>query len=209
MAYPVFLKLEGRLCIVVGAGQVAERRVRRLVDAGARVCVVGLEATEGLQRLACGGKIQLVQRAFSESDLDSGFLAIAATDDRDVNQTVQAAAAARDILFCGADQHTDSDFIVPAVIQRSDLQLAISTNGYSPAYAKLLRTELENWLEEGHTGLLELLADLRPRVFAQFPDAPERRKAFWRQIVTPEILALARKGQWDDIEEQIALCLLS
>ena len=207
MRYPVFLKLEDKLCVVVGAGRVAERRVRGLCDANARVRVVGVTATEGILKLADEGAIHLCQRAFEPSDLDGSALVIAATDRAGVNRAVQAAAKCRGILFCGADRHTDSDFIVPAVVQRGDLQVAISTGGKSPVYTALLRREIEAFWKDGQ--LLDLLTDLRRRVYARFPNAPERRQAFWQQLVTDDMLALARKGKWAEIEERIEVCLSS
>ena len=207
MRYPVFLNLEDKLCVVVGAGRVAERRVRGLCNASARVRVVGITATEGILKLADEDAIHLYQRAFEPGDLDGSALVIAATDHAGVNREVQAAAKCRGILFCGADRHTDSDFIVPAVVRRGDLQVAISTGGNSPAYAVLLRREIEAFLEDGHAGLLDMMAGLRHRVYARFPDAPERRQAFWQQLVTDDTLALARKGKWTEIEERIEVCL--
>ena len=209
MRYPVFLKLEDRLCVVIGSGRVAERRVRGLCDAKARVRVVGITATKGIRELADEGAIHLCLRAFEPSDLDSSALVIAATDQIDVNRAVEAAAKYRGILFCGADPHTDSDFILPAVVRRGDLQVAISTGGHSPAYAALLRREIEAFLEDGHVGLLDRIAGLRRRVYARFPNAPERRQAFWRQLVTEDTLALARQGKWTEIEERIEVCLSS
>ncbi|MCY3870899.1 MAG: bifunctional precorrin-2 dehydrogenase/sirohydrochlorin ferrochelatase [Gemmatimonadetes bacterium] len=205
MRYPVFLKLEDKLCVVVGAGRVAERRVRGLCEAQARVRVVGITATEGILKLADEGAIHLYQRAFESGDLDGSALVIAATDQADINRAVQAAAKCRGILFCGADRFTDSDFIVPAVVRRGDLQVAISTGGNSPAYARLLRRDIEAFLDDGQ--LLDVMADLRRRVYARFPNAPERRQAFWQQLVTDDTLALARKGKWDEIEERIEVCL--
>ena len=207
MRYPVFLNLEDKLCVVIGAGRVAERRVRGLCNARARVRVVGITATEGILKLADEDAIHLYQRAFEPGDLDGSALVIAATDHAGVNREVQAAAKCRGILFCGADRHTDSDFIVPAVVRRGDLQVAISTGGNSPAYAVLLRREIEAFLEDGHAGLLDMMAGLRHRVYARFPDAPERRQAFWQQLVTDDTLALARKGKWTEIEERIEVCL--
>ncbi len=207
MRYPVFLNLEDKLCVVVGAGRVAERRVRGLCNASARVRVVGITATEGILKLADEDALHLYQRAFEPGDLDGSALVIAATDHAGVNRAVQAAAKCRGILFCGADRHTDSDFIVPAVVRRGDLQVAISTGGNSPAYAVLLRREIEAFLEDGHAGLLDMMAGLRHRVYARFPNAPERRQAFWQQLVTDDTLALARKGKWTEIEERIEVCL--
>ena len=209
MRYPAFLKLDDKPCVVIGAGRVAERRVRGLCDANAQVQVVGMVATEGIVNLAAAGAIRLCQRAFAPRDLEGFFLAMAATDNARVNRAVQKAARHRGVLFCGADSHTDSDFTVPAVVRRGALQLAISTDGKSPAYAKLLRRELEIYLEEGHAQLLDLLCDLRPKVHARFPDAPKRREKFWQRIVTPDTLTMARRGQWAEIEERIKACLSS
>ena len=209
MHYPVFLELKDKWCVVVGAGRVAERRVRGLCEAGARVRVVGINATEGVLKMADEGAVHLCLRAFEPGDLDGSALVMAATDQIDVNRAVAAAAKCRGILFCGADRHTDSDFIVPAVVRRSDLQVAISTGGNSPAYAALLRREIEAFLEDGHVGLLDMIAGLRRRVYARFPNAPERRQAFWQQLVTDDTLALARQGKWTEIEERIEVCLSS
>ena len=209
MRYPVFLNLDDKPCVAVGAGRVAERRVRGLRDANACVKVVGMNATPGIVNLAEAGAIHLCQRAFAPRDLDGCFLAIAATDNACVNRAVQVAAHRRGVLFCGADSHTDSDFTVPAVVRRGGLQLAISTDGKSPAYTKLLRRELETYLEEGHARLLDLLCDLRPKIYARFPDAPKCREKFWQQLVTPDILTMARRGQWAEIEERIEACLSS
>ena len=209
MRYPVFLDLKDKLCVVIGAGRVAERRVRGLCDVGAWVRVVGISATEGILKLADEGVIHFYQRAFEPGDLDGGALVIAATDQANVNRAVQAAAKCRGILFCGADPQTDSDFIVPAVVRRGDLQVAISTGGNSPAYAALLRREIEAFLEDGHAGMMDMIAGLRRRVYARFPNAPERRQAFWQQLVTDDTLALARQGKWAEIEEQIEKCLSS
>ena len=209
MRYPVFLDLKDKLCVLIGAGRVAERRVRGLCDAGARVRVVGIAATEGILKLADEGVVHLYQRAFEPGDLDGCTLVIAATDQANVNRAVQAAAKCRGILFCGADPQTDSDFVVPAVVRRGDLQVAISTGGNSPAYAALLRREIEAFLEDGHAGMMDMIAGLRRRVYARFPNAPERRQAFWQQLVTDDTLALARKGRWAEIEERIEKCLSS
>jgi len=207
MHYPVFLDLKGKKCAVIGAGRVGERRTRGLIASGACVAVIGGNATSELIQFKKKGHIQLLLKTFEASDLEGCFLVVAATNDSDVNCEIQDLAQKQGILFCGADHDTQSDFVVPAVIQQGHLQIAISTHGKSPAYAKLLRVELEKWLGDGHGRLLDLLADLRPQVFAQFSDDPDRRQMFWQDLVTPDLLALAQKGQWSQIEERIDVCL--
>lgn len=209
MRYPVFLKLDDKPCVVIGAGRVAERRVRGLCDAKARVKVVGMTATPGILTLADAGAVRLYRRAFEPGDVDGCFLAIAATDNACVNRAVQKVARRKGVLFCGADHHADGDFTVPAVVRRGALQLAISTGGGSPAYAALLRRELHAFLDAGHAQLLDLLCDLRPKIYARFPDSPEQRQKFWQQIVTPDTLTMARNGQWAELEERIRACLSS
>lgn len=209
MAYPIFLDISGKLCVVVGAGKVAERRVTGLIDAGALVRVVGIEASAGLVNLAKKGKLELWQQAFEPAVLDDCYLVVAATDDKVVNQRVQECANLQDILFCGADHTTQSDFTVPASIRRGDLHIGISTGGTSPAYAKLLRREMDAWLQDEHADFLDLLAELRPKVYAQHPNAPELRQQFWRELVTAENLALVRNGELAQIKERIDACLSS
>lgn len=209
MHYPVFLDLEGKKCAVIGAGRVGERRARGLITSGASVVVIGVTATSGLLQLHKTGEIQFFQKAFEASDIKDFFIVIAATNDLTVNRVIQGLAHKQGILFCGADHETQSDFVVPAVIQQGHLQIAISTHGKSPAYAKLLRVEIEKWLGDGHGRLLDVLAALRPQIFAQFSDDPDLRQKFWQNLVTPELIVLVQKGQWTQIEKRIDVCLSS
>jgi precorrin-2 dehydrogenase/sirohydrochlorin ferrochelatase len=170
--FPMFMKLEGKRCLVVGAGKVGEPKIAGLIGTGAALHVVALEATEGVHALATAGKIKLEIRAFTDSDLDGTFLAIVATASRALNSSIYREAQRRGVLCNVVDVPEYCDFYYPAVIRRGDLQIAISTNGQSPALAQKLRQQLElqfgpgyaRWVAElGATRKLVLASDLDPQ----------------------------------------------
>ena len=141
--FPMFMKLEGRSCLVVGAGTVGEPKISSLIEAGASVRVVALHATAAVTEWAEAGAITWEARAFKSADLDGAFLVIAATNSRDLNAAIFHEARQRNILCNVVDDPEHCDFYYPAVVRRGDLQIAISTNGQSPALAQRIRRELE------------------------------------------------------------------
>ena len=207
--YPVFLDLRGRGCVVIGGGPVAERKVMGALGAGARVTVVSPDVTEPLARLAESGRIDLMRREFRKGDLTGADLAFAATDRADVNREVAAEAGAERVLLNSASESEPGDFILPSVIRRGAVHVALSTGGASPAYARMLRERLEEVLGPEHEALVEFLGELRPRVMARFRDDAARRRAVWDRIVTWETVELIREQRWDRIEEMVAECLSS
>lgn len=140
--YPVFLDLAGRSCLVVGGGAVAGRKAGVLLQSGARVTVVGPEVRQPLARWARQGRIRWVRRRFRASDLAGTFLVVAATDDQAVNRQVFQAAQRRQQLVNVVDQPARCSFIVPSIMRRGALTMAISTSGVSPALSKWLRRDL-------------------------------------------------------------------
>ena len=156
--FPMMVKLEGRKCVVVGAGAVAEEKISGLLPHLARVTVVSPLATRKIQKQAQAGIITWKQRRFRPNDVAGAFLVIAATDSAAVNAAVFRASTARSVLCNSVDDPPNCDFFYPAVVRRGALQIAISTNGRSPALASRLRRELEqqfgpewaDWL--GHIG---------------------------------------------------------
>jgi len=142
--YPVFLDIRGKQVLVVGAGKVALRKTRGLVDAGARVTVVAPECLPEFE----DQPVKLVRRRFRVSDLNGAALAFTATNDRLVNRRVMEAARRRGILVNVADARNECDFILPARIASGDLQIAVSTGGRSPRLAAGLRREIENLLRK-------------------------------------------------------------
>src|SRR5260221_14302754 len=153
--FPIFVKLQGRLVVLVGAGEIAVQKMEGLLVAGARLRVIAPEVNAAFAELIRDGKIQWIPRKFASGDLAGATLAIAATSAAGVNAAVYREAEARGILCNAVDDIENCHFYYGAVVQRGDLQIAISTNGKSPALAQRLRKELEaqfgaeyeNWIE--------------------------------------------------------------
>lgn len=198
--YPIFLKLETTRCLVVGGGQVGERKVKGLMEAGATVVVVSPEVTDALEGMV-GERLTVHRRPFRETDMDDVGLAVAATDVDSVNRAVVSAARDRGVWVNDAASRERSTFILPASVRQGGLTLAVSTDGGSPAYAKLVREMLECEFGEEHGLMVALLTDLRPRVKEAFGDATDRR-AFWDRLVTVETLDMIKNGQIDIVKER-------
>jgi precorrin-2 dehydrogenase/sirohydrochlorin ferrochelatase len=159
--YPVFLDLTDRTALVVGGGPVAEGKVEGLLAAGAHVTVVSPVVTARLAGWAAAGRIEHLARAYRRGDLAGRGLALVATDDPAVTGAVTAEGRERGIWVNAADEPARCDFILPAVIRRGRLVVAVSTGGASPAAARAIREELEGYLTEDHATLVEMAADAR------------------------------------------------
>ncbi len=183
----MFLKLDGKPCLVVGAGDVGAPKITRLAETGASVQVVALEAREEIKELARKGKITLELRAFVGNDLEGKLLAVVATASPALNQVIYAEAQRRGVLCNVVDVPELCDFYYPAVVQRGDLQIAISTNGQSPSLAQKLRQQLEKqfgtryaqWVAElGATRKLVLGSSLNPERKRELLHSLASREAF-------------------------------
>lgn len=161
---PIFCQLRGRDCLLVGGGDVAERKARLLLDAGARVTVNALVFSPQFHAWADSQMLTLVQAPFNPALLDTCWLAIAATDDEDVNQRVSDAAEARRIFCNVVDAPQQASFIMPSIIDRSPLMVAVSSGGTSPVLARLLREKLESILPLHLGQLAHYAGQLRSRV---------------------------------------------
>jgi siroheme synthase-like protein len=179
------------LCVVVGAGEVAGRKVAGLINAGARVTAIAAEATEELARLARVGTIVWERRAYRAGDLAGARLAIAATDDPEVNREVAREAEAANIPFNAVDDLKLSTFITPAVVARGDLVIAVSTGGRSPSLARKVRERIDRDLSSEYAALLDIAADVRAALFAQGVRPSAER---WSEALSDEALELARVG---------------
>jgi uroporphyrin-III C-methyltransferase/precorrin-2 dehydrogenase/sirohydrochlorin ferrochelatase len=147
-AYPLTLDIEGRRCVVIGGGPVAEHKSRGLLDAGGAVVVVTESATDGLEQLACDGIVELVRRPYAHGDLEGALLAIAATDHPAVNAEVFEEGEERGVLVNAVDDVGHSHFAVPSVVRRGEVAIATSTGGKAPALAKRLRSVLDEQLDQ-------------------------------------------------------------
>lgn len=184
--FPIFVKLEGRKVLVVGAGNIAEQKLDGLVSAGADICVVAPRASEKIQQLARDGKIVYASREFVASDLLGATLVIAATGNPDVNEFVFQEARKQGILCNAVDEPQRCDFYYGAVVQRGDLQIAISTNGHSPALAQRIRMQLEQQFGPTYADWLKWLGHVRQLFFQRSID-PQRRKIALHKIARSEI----------------------
>jgi precorrin-2 dehydrogenase / sirohydrochlorin ferrochelatase len=174
--FPMFMKLEGRSCLVVGAGTVGEPKISSLIAAGATVRVIAPSGTSAVAEWAGTGAITWETRTFDPTDLDGVFVVIAATNSRAVNATIFQEARQRNILCNVVDDPGHCDFYYPAVVRRGELQLAISTNGQSPALAQRIRRELEIQFGPEYGEWLEELGRIRQQLFASKIDPEERRR---------------------------------
>lgn len=188
--FPMFLKLEGKRCLVVGAGNVGEPKIGGLIDTGAQVCVIALRASEIVQGWAQAGKISLELRAFASDDLDGTFLAVVATASRALNESIYRAAQRRGVLCNVVDVPEYCDFYYPAVVRRGDLQIAISTNGRSPSLSQKLRQQLEQQFGPGYEQWVAELGETRKLVMASDLD-PERKKELLHSLASREAVKAA------------------
>jgi siroheme synthase-like protein len=187
MFYPLFIELRNKPVLVVGGGQVAERKVDSLLRAEAAVTVVAPDLTSHLKQLAASGSIRTLQRKFQEADLEDALLVISATDDTETQERVAALARAHGILINTVDQPRLCDFIVPAVVRHGDVVAAISTSGKSPALAAALKAKVENVVTKDAARAANILGAIRTEVHARFAD-PARRKEAFERIVESGIL---------------------
>ncbi len=178
--FPIFFKLEGRRCVVVGAGTIASQKLEGLLDCGAELSVVAPHATEAIQELARSGRVSWIQAEFGPAHLDGAFLAIAATGDPAVNEQVFQAARQRGVLCNAVDDPERCDFFYPAVVRRGDLQIAISTAGKSPALAQRIRKELEEQFDASYGRWLDWLGSVRQLLFRREMDPGVRKQALHR-----------------------------
>jgi precorrin-2 dehydrogenase/sirohydrochlorin ferrochelatase len=201
--YPVFLDVRERPCVVVGGGQVAERKAVALFDAGADLTVVSPKLTSHLRALADKGKITHHPKTFNEQDLAGAYLVIAATNDALVNDAVARSCRREGILVNVATAPDEGNFIVPSVVERGDLLIAISTCGDSPALARRVREELERTYGPEYEVFLEKMALLRRRLLQEVPNEDDRRKVF-QALVDADILYLLKAGQVHEADHRIA-----
>jgi precorrin-2 dehydrogenase/sirohydrochlorin ferrochelatase len=188
--FPMFVKLEGKHCLVVGAGRVGEPKIVGLIDTGACVHVIALEASDAVKAWAQAGKIRLELRAFSVGDLDGTLLAIVATASRALNGSIYREAQRRGVLCNVVDDPEYCDFYYPAVVRRGDLQIAISTNGQSPSLAQKLRQQLERQFGPGYARWIAELGETRRLVLAS-DLAPERKSELLHSLASREAVKAA------------------
>lgn len=203
---PIFLTLKAQPCLVVGGGEVAERKTRQLLAAGAAVTVNSPQLVNGLQQLLEAKYISAVLRSFDASLIDTHLLVIAATSDRAVNHAV-AAAAHRALRLCNVvDDPAHSSFISPSIVDRSPLIVAISSGGRAPVLARLLRQQLERWLPLRLGSLADWAGQWRNTIKARLPDSAARR-LFWERTFSGTLSNHVLAGRMQAADEALHCAL--
>jgi siroheme synthase-like protein len=202
MFFPVYLNLKGKRVVVIGGGEVAERKTVSVLDAEASVTVVSPKVTSGLASLAEMHSIELHKRAYRPGDCDGAFLVLSATDDPEISKAVWEEANRSGVLINTADQPEFCDFIMPAVVRRSDLTIAISTGGTSPALAARLRARISSMLGPEYERLVGLLAGVRPEIRRRVRDEGDRKALHYR-VLDSDVLSLLERNDNDGAERRI------
>ncbi len=197
--YPVNLDIQNRKCLVVGGGSVGTRKVMTLLNCGAVVIVVSPDVTEQLSELANNGKIELIKRDYRSSDLDGMFLVIGATDNEELNSRIHSDSEKLNKLCNIADRPNVCNFILPSVVSRGDLVIAISTSGKSPAFAKKLRKDLEKEFGMEYAEFLKLMGAIRKKLLAE-AHAPEVHKPLFEQLINSGLIDMIREQRKEDTD---------
>jgi len=203
--YMAALNLVGRRCLVVGAGAVGLEKIEGLLACDAEVVVVALEADREVDELAESGAIEWRRGPYVAGDLEGCFLVVAATSNTDVNIAVYQDAEARAMLVNVVDVPPLCNFILPAIVRRGPIAIAISTAGASPALAKRMKTQIAELFGEEYAALALMLNEVRGWAKATLPTY-QHRKAFFESIVNgdPDPLELLRRGREPEVKELIA-----
>lgn len=183
--FPMFMKLEGRQVLVVGAGKVGEPKIAGLLDTGANIRVVAREASVAVSEWALEGKLVLELRSFSPDDLDGVFLAVVATSSRSLNEHIYHEGHRRGVVCNVVDVPDLCNFFYPAVVHRGDLQIAVSTNGQSPSLAQKIRQQLEKQFGPGYAAWVAELGETRKLILASDLDK-ERKLDLLHSLVSRE-----------------------
>jgi uroporphyrin-III C-methyltransferase / precorrin-2 dehydrogenase / sirohydrochlorin ferrochelatase len=192
--FPIFLKLRNRHCLVVGGGVVAARKTHQLLISGAKVFVVAPKIESSLSKLKESDQIHHLEQKYDENCLQDMELVIAATDDMKLNKTIAEEAGLKNLLINVADNPELCSFIMPSVIDRSPVIVAVSTGGASPVLARLLRARLETMIPASYGKLATLIARFRDKAKQQFPELQQRRR-FWEQILQGPVAEMLFAGQ--------------
>jgi uroporphyrin-III C-methyltransferase / precorrin-2 dehydrogenase / sirohydrochlorin ferrochelatase len=199
---PIFFQIKHRSCLVVGGGSIAARKVALLRKAQAEVTVVSPELCTELQALSKDGLIKHQAREFEDIDLEKCVLVIAATDQRDINQHITELANELRLPVNVVDNPDLCSFIMPSIIDRSPVVIAVSTGGSSPVLARLIRTRLEGSIPAAYGQLAKLVESFRDKVKAAFPSVESRRN-FWEKVLEGTVAELVFTGHEDEAEKML------
>jgi len=199
---PIFMNIRGQRSLIVGGGEVAARKAALLAQAGADITVVSPELMGNLKDMQADGQVSFHERTFADSDLDGVALVIAATDDEAVNRRVSELARERQIPVNVVDNPDLCTFILPSIIDRSPVQIAVSTGGSSPVLARLLRARLESAIPSAYGRLAAMVEQFRDKVKERFTNVNARRK-FWEDVLQGKIAELVFSGKDGEAEAEL------
>lgn len=202
MCYPIFLKLSGKLCIVIGGGKVAERKVQSLLECNARIRVISPNLTSRLKDWVNKGLIEYKQGKYDPQDLNGAFLVISATNREDVNESVSKECFRKGILVNVVDVPSKANFFVPATVRRGPLSIAISTDGKSPLMARLIKEDLEALYGPQFGSFIEFLGNIRKQIINNISN-PQKRQKILSTLVDKETLCLLRQGCLEQAKERV------
>ncbi len=197
--YPVYLDIKGRPCLVVGGGGVGTRKATSLIAAGALVTVVSPKITDRLETLAQAGAIKWRRGVYQSGDLEGMFMVFGATNDDILNRKIHADAELHRVLCNIADRPAICHFILPSVVRRGDLSIAISTAGKSPAFAKKLRKELEKQFGPEYDVFLQLMGQIREKLLSEAHE-PEAHKHLFEQLINGGLLRLLKNENFAEAD---------
>ena len=202
--YPVQLALDGKLCVVVGGGSVAERKIKGLLESGARVRVVSPEVSDEISFIASQGLIEWRQNDFAGNDLDGAVLVFAATNNRAAQELIYRKAGENGQLINVVDDPERCSFHVPASVRRGDLTLAVSTNGKSPLLSALIRQQLEDEFGPEYAILLKVMSLVREQAGEETDSLSQpERKNIYKKILHNDIIDWIRTEQFDKLQNHL------
>ncbi|MFH1861061.1 MAG: bifunctional precorrin-2 dehydrogenase/sirohydrochlorin ferrochelatase [bacterium] len=197
--YPICLDVKNRRCVIVGGGEVSARKIACLLNYEANIVVISPQITEAINTLVQGKRIEWIDRNYQSEDLKDVFFVVVATNDHELNKQISQDARDKRILVNMVDSAEDSTCILPAVLSRGSLSIAVSTEGKSPALAKKIRDDLSVMFGKEYIGFVELLGSLRQTVKTTF-DSQIKRCIIWNKLLNSELLELLKKGRTDMID---------
>jgi precorrin-2 dehydrogenase/sirohydrochlorin ferrochelatase len=197
--YPICLDVKDKRCVIVGGGEVSARKIGFLLNCMADIVVISPQINEEINKFVQEKKIEWIDRDYKSNDLKGAFLVIIATNDQGLNKEISQKSRDLGILVNMASSAEDSTFILPAVLNRGSLSIAISTEGKSPALAKKIRDDLSSMFGKEYIRFVDLLGSLRQTVKNTF-DNQLKRSIIWNKLLTSELLELLKKGRTDMID---------
>jgi len=205
--FPVFLKLKNQDCLVVGAGEIAARKIELLARAGAKITVIAKKISPAVSSIQATYNLNLLQQSFSPVDLRGFRLVVSATDNTETNRLVAKIANEQNIPVNVVDNPELCSFIFPAIIDRSPIIAAVSSGGAAPVLARLLRAKIESVIPPGYGRLAHMATKFRDRV-KQHIKVPSQRRIFWENVLQGSVAELVFSGKEEEAEQQLEQTLL-